>query len=86
MDNITLVGTIAAACTTISFLPQVLKVRRTRHTKDLSMPMYVIFCAGVACWLWYGFLTSSLPIIIANMITFMLGAYIIVMKVKYDKR
>lgn len=86
MDKIMLVGTLAAVCTTAAFLPQVLKVRRTRHARDLSMPMYIIFCTGVACWLWYGFLTSSLPIIIANIITFALGAYIIVMKIRYDKR
>jgi MtN3 and saliva related transmembrane protein len=86
MDLITLVGTIAATCTTVAFLPQVIKVRRTRHAKDLSFPMYVIFCTGVACWLWYGFLTDSLPIIIANIVTFVLGTYILAMKIRFDKQ
>lgn len=86
MDMVTIVGTVAAVCTTAAFIPQVAKVRRTKHAKDLSLPMYVIFCFGVACWLWYGFLTRSLPIIIANMVTFFLGAYILAMKVIYDNR
>lgn len=86
MDVVTIVGSVAATCTTVAFLPQVIKVRRTRHAKDLSLPMYVIFCLGVACWLWYGFLTDSLPIIIANIVTLGLGVYILVMKVKFDSK
>ena len=83
MRYITLIGSIAAFCTTISFLPQVLKVYRTKRTHDLSLPMYVLFLFGVAMWLHYGFLTDSLPVIIANGVTFFLCGYIIWMKVRY---
>ena len=83
MDSATLVGTIAAVCTTIAFLPQVIRIRRTKHTGDLSLPMYVIFSFGVLCWLVYGFLTDSAPVIIANGVTFALSVYIISMKLKY---
>lgn len=83
MRYVTLIGSIAAFCTTISFLPQVLKVYRTKHTRDLSLPMYVLFLFGVMMWLHYGFLTDSLPIIIANAVTFFLCGYIIWMKIKH---
>jgi MtN3 and saliva related transmembrane protein len=83
MDNATLVGSMAAACTTIAFLPQVVRILRTKHTRDLSLTMYAIFSFGVFCWLIYGFLAGSAPIIIANGVTFALSIYIISMKLKY---
>jgi len=45
--------------------------------------MYLIFSCGVFCWMIYGFLTNSSPIIIANGITFALSLYIVSMKLKY---
>lgn len=83
MDKATLVGTIAAVCTTVSFLPQVIRIRRTRHTADLSLTMYVIFSFGVMCWLVYGFFTNSPPVVIANSVTFALSIYIVSMKLRY---
>ncbi len=83
LNNITWVGSIAAFCTTVSFLPQVIKIYRTKHARDLSLPMYIIFSIGVLLWVCYGILTRSLPIIAANGITFLLCIYILVMKIRY---
>ena len=83
MDMVTAVGSVAAFCTTVAFLPQVVKVYRTKSARDLSLPMYVIFSIGVLSWLVYGLLDKSLPIIIANIITLFLALYIIGMKIKY---
>ena len=83
MKYITIVGTIAAICTTASFLPQVIKIYRTKQTKDLSLPMYVILLFGFSAWAYYGIMTKSLPIIIANGLTFLLGVYILLMKMRY---
>lgn len=70
MDNTTFIGATAAVFTTISFLPQVFRVVKTRHTKDLSLWMYFILTTGVFLWLVYGILLHNPPIIIANGITF----------------
>ena len=83
MNYTTMIGSIAALCTTASFLPQVVKVYRTKRTKDLSMPMYVILLFGFSAWAYYGILTKSMPIIIANTATFFLCVYILLMKIKY---
>ena len=85
MDIVTLLGTIAGFCTTISFLPQMIKIHRTKSTHDLSLFMFIIFAIGVACWLVYGVLTSSTPIIVANCVTLLFSFYILFMKVKYGK-
>ncbi|MFA5146026.1 MAG: SemiSWEET transporter [Candidatus Omnitrophota bacterium] len=80
---INLIGSIAAFCTTVSFLPQVVRIHRTKRTHDLSLPMYAIFSCGVLLWLCYGLMTMSVPIITANAIAFILSIYILAMKVKY---
>jgi MtN3 and saliva related transmembrane protein len=83
MDITTLIGSMAAFCTTVSFLPQVIKIYRMRETRDISLLMYVIFSIGIFLWLCYGVMISSMPIIIANSITITLSLYILAMKVKY---
>ena len=83
MNIIMIIGSAAAVCTTIAFLPQVLRIRRTKHAADLSLPMYALFSFGVLCWLIYGILITSMPVIIANAVTFVLCVYILAMVVKY---
>ena len=83
MDVTTLIGSIAAFCTTISFLPQVIKICKLRETRDISFSMYVIFSVGVFLWLCYGFMIKSRPIIAANVVTLIFSLFILIMKVKY---
>jgi len=47
MDYITIIGLVAGALTTISFLPQILQIYRTRQTKDLSLPMFTVLTVGI---------------------------------------
>lgn len=74
---------VAASCTTISFLPQAIKVIKTRHTKDISLGMYAILNAGVLLWIIYGFSIGDLPIIGSNVITIAFTMTILIMKLKY---
>jgi MtN3 and saliva related transmembrane protein len=82
MDFITIIGFMAATGTTISFVPQVIHIIRTRDTKGISLSMYSIFTVGVACWLLYGCLLGSLPIILANAVTLVLALTILFFKIK----
>ena len=50
MEITTLLGLVAATCTTISFLPQALKTIKTKNTKDLSLGMYTVLTTGVLLW------------------------------------
>ncbi len=83
MDNITLLGYLAGALTTIAFIPQLLKVIRTRSTRDISLSMFSIFSAGIVLWLLYGIFIRSFPIIAANAITIVFAASILFCKIKY---
>jgi MtN3 and saliva related transmembrane protein len=77
------IGGIAASLTTCSFIPQVLRVWRTKHTKDISLLMYSLFTLGVALWLVYGVLLDAWPIIIANSITLLLAGTVLVLKIRF---
>lgn len=76
-----LLGGLGAGLTTASFVPQALKVVRTRETGAISLTMYSLFTAGVMCWAFYGVLTLQWSIIIANAITFVLACVILGIKV-----
>ena len=76
------IGFLAAILTTISFVPQVYQVHKTKKTQDLSLGMLFLFTSGVFLWLIYGTLLRAWPIIIANLVTFLLTLYILTMKIK----
>ncbi|MGL5021267.1 MAG: SemiSWEET transporter [Mycoplasmatales bacterium] len=75
------IGTIAAILTTISFLPQVIKVVQTKDTSAISLPMYIMFVAGIFCWVIYGFMLNDMNILIANLITLILSSTILIFKI-----
>jgi MtN3 and saliva related transmembrane protein len=77
------IGALASVLTTISFVPQVWRVWKTRSARDLSLPMYLIFTMGVALWLVYGVMLGSWPIIVGNAITVVLAGMVLAMKLKF---
>jgi MtN3 and saliva related transmembrane protein len=83
MDWVKIVGYLAAAATTIAFLPQAFHTIKTKDTKGISLGMYLVFTFGVVMWLLYGIFLKDIPIIAANTITLVLTAIILVYKLKY---
>ena len=83
MDYVTIVGLAAAAITVFSLFPQLVKVWKTKSTKDISLGMFSLFCSGVFLWFVYGILMNDLPIIIANFLGFIQAFIILMLKVKY---
>ena len=79
----TLIGLMAAICTTGSFLPQVLRAWRTRSTRDVSAWMFALLVTGNTLWLLYGALIGDLPLVIANLVTLGLVSTILALKLRY---
>jgi MtN3 and saliva related transmembrane protein len=77
---VTILGLIAGACTTLSFLPQVIRTLQTRHARDLSAAWLLIFGLGTALWLTYGILKSDIAVALANGVTFGLVMILIIAK------
>lgn len=83
MEAVNVLGLIAGSLTTAAFVPQVVKTWRTRSTADISLGMFALFALGVLLWLLYGVSIGSLPIVIANGVTFALAAVIVILKLRY---
>jgi MtN3 and saliva related transmembrane protein len=83
MNFITILGLTAGTLTTYAFLPQLIKAWKSKFTKDISLGMFVILCAGILLWIAYGFLIKSFPVIISNAVTFILCMFILYFKIKY---
>jgi MtN3 and saliva related transmembrane protein len=79
------VGFIAGALTTIAFIPQVARTWRTRSTEDLSLPMLVIFNAGVVLWLAYGIALRQPPMMLWNAATLPMSISLLVLKLQTAK-
>lgn len=77
MEHTTLIGLIAAFCTTAAFVPQVLQIIRTGNVDGISLQMYSIFTFGVAMWLTYGIIMQDLPMLLANLVTLVLAALVL---------
>jgi MtN3 and saliva related transmembrane protein len=77
------IGYIAAALTTVSFVPQVLKTWKSKQAADVSLWMYCIFTAGIIMWLIYGVLSEAWPVAVANAVTLVLAGLILAMKLKW---
>ncbi len=71
--------------TTIAFVPQVIKVWRSGSAADISTAMYVIFLSGLILWTIYGFCIESWPIVVANVITSVLAAAVLAMKMRFSR-
>lgn len=83
MDYPTSIGLIAAFLTTMAFVPQVIKVVRTRSTHDISLITFLGLCVGISLWLHYGYMIQDLPLMLANGVTLILAGTILVYKLRY---
>ena len=84
--NIEFFGYFAAILTTAAFLPQLIKTLKTKKANDVSLVTLIMFICGVGFWILYGYAISSLPILIANIITFLLNFFILISKIYYAKK
>ena len=83
---IELFGYFAAILTTVAFLPQLIKTLRTKKADDVSLITLIMFITGVLSWIIYGYKISSIPILAANIITFILNFLILISKIYFSKK
>jgi len=76
-------GSLAALLTTLCWIPQAVRVIRTRETRALSLATQVAFAGGVFLWLLYGLLVASWPLIGANAVTLLLALLILQVKLRF---
>jgi MtN3 and saliva related transmembrane protein len=82
MSPVTVIGLIAAFCTTVSYIPQIRKIRATGETQDVSLKMFLILSTGIALWVVYGVLQGDAVIILANSVSLAFLCAILFFKVR----
>jgi len=83
LDPTLIIGLIAASLTTFAFLPQSIKAIRSRHTKDLSLPMLIMLEIGVIIWIIYGYIITDIPLLFANSVSLVFVSITLIVKLKY---
>ena len=78
-----MLGMIAGIFTTCAFIPQVVRVVQTKETKSISLLMYCISVTGLCLWIIHGLVVKDISVSIANFLTLLLSAIILIYKVKY---
>jgi len=78
-------GIVAGSLTTISFVPQLVRILRTRSADDISWGMFSVFACGTTLWIAWGALQHALPVIIANVVTLAFTFAIMALKWRYSK-
>ncbi len=79
------IGYVAGLLTVVSFLPQVMRVWRTRQTEDLSFGMFALLITAGALWITYGVLSTDWPVIATNVGTVVLNCLILAAKIRFGR-
>ncbi len=79
-------GMIAAFSTTVSLIPQLVRVWRLKSAREISLNMFILFSFGVAAWLFYGIEIHSVPVIVANAATLVFSMAILALKLCFDRK
>lgn len=85
MEGIAILGLVAGTITSITFVPQVIKIWQTRSAKDLSISMLLLLLLGVSMWLAYGILIKDVAIIYTNSMVLAMGFLMLFFKWKFRK-
>jgi MtN3 and saliva related transmembrane protein len=79
------IGFVAAFCTTVAFVPQLVRVLKLRSAREISLGTFLLFSTGVFLWLLYGIYSGSKPVIASNAATLGLSLSILYLKVRYGR-
>ncbi len=82
----TIIGTIAGILTSISMLPQLIKVVREKEVENLSWGMIVVLLSGVSLWVVYGVMKYELPIIVSNAFSVLVNLMLLIYYFKYKDK
>lgn len=80
-----IVGLIAGICTSMSLLPQLIKLLKNKKAEDISLFYLLILFIGLGFWIWYGSLRNDIPILVTNGFSLVINGVIIVMGIKYKR-
>ncbi|KAB1229341.1 SemiSWEET transporter [Chryseobacterium viscerum] len=84
--NENILGIIAGVLTSVSMIPQLVKVIREKNVEDISLLMLLVLISGLSLWVWYGFEKDELPIILSNSFAVLVNTSLLICYIKYNKK
>ena len=84
METTQIVGIVAGILTSVSMLPQLIKIIKEKKAEDVSIAMLLILIGGLGLWATYGFMKDDTPIIVTNCFSFLLNSFVLGMRIKYS--
>ena len=84
-DTLDLIGYAAGLLTLLAYVPQVVRLWRTRSVADISLPTFCLLTVGIGLWLLYGMGREAGPVIVANAVGMLLTLAIVVMKLWFGR-
>lgn len=85
MNRVQLIGILAGVLTSISAIPQVVKIIKDKKVEDISIGMFLTLVCGIGVWVYYGILRNDWPVIITNAISLLINLTILFLYKKYKK-
>jgi len=76
-------GMIGAVLTTVCWLPQAIKIIRSRETRAISLAGTLVFTTGIVFWLAYGLALMDWPLIASNVVTLALMSVVVALKLRH---
>lgn len=84
--NENVLGIIAGILTSISMIPQLVKVIREKNVEDISLLMLLVLISGLSLWVWYGLMKDEMPIILSNSFAVLVNICLLVCYIIYHKK
>lgn len=84
--NENLLGIVAGVLTSISMIPQLVKVIKEKNVEDISLLMLLVLVSGLSLWVWYGFVKDELPIILSNSFAVLVNLCLLISYMIYNKK
>jgi len=86
MEGIEWLGILAGVMTSVSSIPQLIKINKEKEAKDVSLKMVILLIIGVSLWIVYGSIKNDFALIITNSFSVLLNCYLLFLRIKYGHR
>jgi MtN3 and saliva related transmembrane protein len=84
--DVNILGIVAGVLTSVSMIPQLIKVIKEKNVEDLSWVMILVLICGLSLWVWYGILQNELPIILSNAFAVLVNLTLLICFISFRKK
>jgi MtN3 and saliva related transmembrane protein len=84
MENMFWIGIVAGILTSVSMLPQLIKILKEKDAQNVSIVMIIVLICGLSVWIVYGVMREDWPLIVTNSFSVLVNTLILIFRIKYS--